>query len=265
MTESKNKAPRVSKRKRRGHSVEAAQQEAERLAAQKAEAQKPKRAVKAVRQLDPEVFRNVDLMIGSFAQRQYGKLMPRAAQGFFAPLGDQAQAQSQRPALQQAFAMFFVYGYRDTAGLRIVDMFARQNLKLDREQVRCLDACRRAKFVVFALERKNESNRQLMGRDILRGIPMTVLDKAAYGQLAAGDAIGAYMFSVGDMWRPLGMGTKVPRAKSKSLIRDLETVASGLGVPALQLADVRPDQVFWATYRNADATLMATPAPAKKK
>ena len=63
----------------------------------------------------------------------------------------------------------------------------------------------RQHFVIFALERKNEKNRQLLGRDVLRGIPMTLLDKIAYDQLAPGDLIAAYMFSVGDMWRPLGI------------------------------------------------------------
>ena len=252
MVEPSSKAPRVSRRKRRGHSVEAAKLEAERLAAEKLAAQKPRRAVKAVRQLDPEVFKQVDLMIGSFAQRQYGKLMPKAAEGFFSPLGDQAKQQSQRKDLQQAFALFFVYGYRDGSGLRIVDMFARQGLKLDREQARCLDACRRARYVVFVLERKNEANRQLMGRDALRGIPMTVLDKVAYDQLEAGDVVGAYMFSVGDLWRPIGMGTKVARAKTKELSDGLSQLAQNQRISVVQLSDLRPGQVFWSTFRFAE-------------
>lgn len=256
-TSSNKKAPRVSQRKRRGHSVEAAKLEAEQAAAQKAAAQQPKRAVKAVRQLDPDTFKQVDLMIGSFAQRQFGKLMPKAAEGFFAPLGPQAQQQSQRKDLQQAFAMFFVYGYRDAAGQRIVDMFAGQGLKLEREQLRCLDACRRARFVAFVLERKNDANRQLMGRDVLRGIPMSVLDKGAYDLLAPGDVIGAYMFSVGDLWRPLGLGIKVPRARTKALGDELSALAQTQSISVIQLPDRRPDQVFWATYRVAERSLSA--------
>ena len=262
MAETENiakKAPKVSKRKRRGHSVEAAKEEAARLEAEKTEAQKPKRAVKAVRQLDPETFRNVDLMIGSYAQRQFKQLMPKVAQGFFAPLGDKAAELSKRSDLQQAFALFFVYGFRDPSGLRIVDMFARQGLKLDREQARCLDACQRAHFVIFALERKNEKNRQLLGRDVLRGIPMTLLDKIAYDQLAPGDLIAAYMFSVGDMWRPLGMGTKVLRAKTKALLDTLGSLANAMGAPPVQVCERRPDQVFWATFNHAERNISAAP------
>lgn len=248
-------APKVSQRKRRGHSVEAAKQEAERLEAEKAEAQKPKRAVKAVRQLNPETFRQVDLMIGSFAQRQFAKLMPKVAEGFFAPLGPRATELSKRSDLQQAFALFFVYGFRDPSGLRIVDMFARQGLKLDREQTRCLDACLRAHFVIFALERKNEQNRQLLGRDVLRGVPITLLDKIAYDQLAPGDLVAAYMFSVGDMWRPLGMGTKVPRAKTKAMLDTLGTLANKMGVAPVQACERRPDQVFWAAFNHAERNI----------
>ena len=242
---------RPSGRKRRGHSAEA---EAEAQAQAEAEAAKPKRAVKAVRQLDPEVFKQVDLMIGSFAQRRFGPLMPKVAQGFFAAAkGDEQN----RPELQQAFALFFVYGYRDTQGLRIIDMFSRFGLKLDREQQRVVDACLRACMVVFALERKNDANKQLLGRDLLRGLPMTLLDNVAFDALNPGDIMVAYMFPVGDMWRPLGLGTKVARPRAQAFSQALNQLAQSQNLSSTAVADMRPAQVFWTAYRLADMNLTA--------
>jgi hypothetical protein len=237
--------PRVSGRKRRGHKAETDAAEAARVA----EANKPKRAVKAIRQLDPESFKRVDLMIGSFAQRRFGAMMPEVAKAFFAVArGDEAK----HPELQQAFALYFVYGYRDNQGLRVLDMFARHGLDLDREQKRVLDACMRARFVVFGLERKNDANKQLIGRDILRETPMTVLDNVAYAQLSPGDVLGGYMFPVGDLWRPLGMATKVARANTKALSQGLSQLSQGQSMMPIELPDRRPAQVFWTLYRVAE-------------
>jgi hypothetical protein len=252
MTEQdKPKNFRPAGRKRRGHSAEA---QVEAAAKAEAEAARPKLAVKAVRQLDPEVFKQVDLMIGSFAQRRFAPLMPKVAAGFFAAAkGDEKN----RPELQQAFALFFVYGYRDAQGLRVIDMFSRFGLQLDREQKRVVDACLRACMVVFALERKNEANKQLLGRDILRGLPMTLLDNVAYDALKPGDVMVAYMFPVGDMWRPLGLGTKVARARAQALSKGLGQLAESQNLSGVAVADMRPAQVFWTAFRLADMQVTA--------
>jgi hypothetical protein len=244
--------PRTSQRKRRGHKAETDAAEAARVEA----ANKPQRAVKAIRQLDPEAFKRVDMMIGSFAQRRFGGMMPEVAKAFFAVArGDEAN----HPELQQAFALYFVYGYRDAQGLRVLDMFAQHGLQLDREQQRVLDACMRARFVVFGLERKNESNKQLIGRDILRETPMTVLDNVAYAQLSPGDVLGAYMFCVGDLWRPIGMATKVERAKTKALSQSLSQLSGNQNLVPIALADRRPAQVFWTLYRVAEMSFTGGP------
>jgi hypothetical protein len=246
----KKTPPRVNQRKRRGHTQQPpAGTEAASLVVEPSAAVQPKRAVKSVRQLDPEAFRQVDMMVGSFAQRRFGNIMPKVAAGFFgAARGDEPN----HPELQQAFALYFVYGYQDQQGLRLIDMFERFGLKLDREQTRVLEACKRARFVVFQLERQNPANKQLLGLDILRGIPMTVLDQNAYERLSPGDVLIAYMFPVGDLWRPLGMATKVPRANVNTLRAGLAQLANEQGFAPAELSDRRPAQVFWVAYRSAD-------------
>lgn len=248
----KKAPPRANARKRRGHKAETeAAEAAARLAASK-----PKRAVKTTRQLDPEAFRQVDLMIGSFAQRRFGKLMPKVAASFFGVAqGDEPK----HPELQQAFALYFVYGYRDQQGLRILDMFERFGLDLDREQKRVVEACKRARFVVFQLERSNAANKQMQGLDILRGVPISTLDQNAFGRLVPGDVLVAYMFPVGDLWRPLGMATKVSRERVNALRAGLAKLATDQGIAPPDLADRRPAQVFWTAYRTADYNLRPSP------
>lgn len=245
----KKTPPRVNQRMRRGHKAQA---EAEAAIAAVEQARQPKRAVKSVRQLDPEAFKQVDMMIGSFAQRRFGNIMPKVAAGFFgAAKGDEPN----HPELQQAFALYFVYGYRDNQGVRIIDMFEKFGLDLDREQKRVVEACKRAQLVAFQLERVNPANKQMLGLDILRGIPVTTLDQNAFGQMAPGDVMLAYMFPVGDLWRPLGLATKVPRARVASLRNALSQLASEQRISPIELPDHRPAQVFWVTYRAAELNL----------
>lgn len=254
MTEGASKSdkktpPRVSQRKRRGHKAQA---EPEATVQVQAAASQPKRAVKSVRQLDPEAFRQVDLMVGSFAQRRFGNIMPKVAAGFFgAARGDEPN----HPELQQAFALYFVYGYCDSQGLRIIDMFERFGLELDREQKRVLEACKRARLVVFQLERSNPANKQMLGIDMLRAVPMTILDHNAFDRMTPGDVLLAYMFPVGDLWRPLGLATKVARAQANTLRAGLAQLANEQGFAPVELPDRRPAQVFWVTYRCAEYNL----------
>lgn len=243
--DNRKKPPRASRRRKRGHSKSSPSPAGEAHAAAP-----KKRAVKTSKQLDREAFGQVDRMIGSFAQRRFGPMMAPVAKGFFGNAKDKAE--TELPELQQAFALYFVYGYRDGQGQRIIDMFKRFGLQLDREQSRVLKALERTRLVVFGLESKNDANKQLAGRDILRGLPMTALDHNVFAKVSPGDVLVAYMFPVGDLWRPLGMATLVGRVKVGALRNSLSKLASDQGFSPQQLADRRPAQVFWLAYRAAE-------------
>ncbi|NVB37542.1 hypothetical protein G6O69_06840 [Pseudenhygromyxa sp. WMMC2535] len=246
--------PRAGRRLKRGHKAEAeAQAQAQAEAQAAAPAPVRKRAVKSVRQLDREAFAQVDRMIASFAQRRFGGLMPSVARGFLG--GARSEAETKLPEVQQAFALFFVYGYRDNAGRRIIDMFREYGLKLDREQGRVLDALERTRLVVFAVEGKNEANKQIVGRDLLRGQPMTGLDHNLFSKVGRGDVVLAYMFPVGDMWRPLGMATMVRRARVRQFDQGLGQLAREQGFAAAELGERRPGQLFWLAYRVAEGVV----------
>ncbi len=244
--------PRVSRRRKRGHKLETeAAEEAQRQAF--ADQAKRSRAVKTTRQLDSQAFAQVDRMVGSFAQRRFGGLMPTVGKGFFA--GAQSEAEAKAPEVQQAFSLFFVYGYRDTAGRRLIDMFEQYGLELDREQKRVLAAVKRARYVAFAVQAKNENNKQIAGRDMLRGLPMTTLDNGAFSQINPGDVLVAYMFPVGDLWRSLGPAVLVRRAKTGLLVQGFDKLARDQGFHASELPERRAAQVFWMAYRAAEAVI----------
>ncbi len=242
--------PRTSHRLRRGHKAEA--DAAAEAAAEAAKHQPKKRVVKTAKQLDGEAFKQVDAMLASFAQRRFGQLIPEVAKGFF---GTARPDEVSAPELQQAYALYFAYGFRDTQGRRIIDMFGQFGLELDLEQKRVLASVLRCRFVVFVLDRAEESNKQMHGRDLLRGEPLTLLDHNAYAHVAPGDVLIAYMFPVGDLWRPLGLATKVGRARVGALRSGLDKLATDQGFTPMTLADRRPAQVFWLGYRIADLNI----------
>jgi hypothetical protein len=84
---------------------------------------------------------------------------------------------------------------------------------------------------------------------------MTTLDQNALERMAPGDVLIAYMFPVGDLWRPLGMATKVARAKVNALRSGLAQLANEQGFSPVELPDRRPAQVFWVAYRSAEYNL----------
>ena len=157
-----------------------------------------------------------------------------------------------------AFSLWVVYGWKDKEGRRIVDMFAQYGLPLAGEQSRVLDALRKAKFAVFHMRRAEESNKQLRGRDALRNEPMVILDHAAFSQLEDGDGLVSWFFPVGKLWRPLGVATRIPRARVKALQDALTQFKQGSeskDQTLRRMADEQPAQVFWTCYRGANLQL----------
>lgn len=238
-----NARSRTSRRQRRGHGKPAAP-----VALADA-------APQDERQLDVATFVAVDKMIGAFARRRFGKAFPALAQTFF-KIATPAEVASKE--LQAAFALWVVYGWKDAEGRRIVDMFAEYGLPLVGEQTRVLAALLRCRFAVFSLRRSEPANKQLRGRDVLRDEPMIILDHAAYEHMHGGDALVSWFFPAGKLWRPLGVATRIPRARVKAVCDALVHFKRGVEAPAQTLrriADDQPAQVFWTTFRGANMRL----------
>jgi hypothetical protein len=208
-------------------------------------------ATREARQLDPRAFADVDAMLGAFAHRQFGRLIPAVMAGFF---GAATREERQNPELQSAFMLFFVYGWKDPDGKRLVDAFAAYGPALHGEQARVLGALRRARLRLFEVQTRGVDNKQLGGRDPLRDEPMALLDHRAFETLEAGDGLLAWC--MGDaLARPFGVATTVEARRMPALLTALRQLARELGMTATELADRRPAQTFWTVYRAANVPL----------
>lgn len=205
------------------------------------------------RQLDPEAFAQVDKMIGAFSQNQFANVLTPVMAGFFGAAKRKEELRD--PELQAAFMLFFVYGWKDPHGMRIVDAFYEYGPKLKGEQKRVLDALRTAKLRFFRVEGSERGNKQLSGRDVLRDEPMVVLDHNAFETLTDGDALLAWFFDVGELARPFGVATHVSNAKYPAIEASLARLASALEVDVPELPERKPAQTFWTVYRLTNALI----------
>lgn len=227
-----------SRRLKRGHSEQAA---------------KPAKA-KATRQLDPQAFMEVDQMVGAFAQRSFGKVIPAVMAGFFG--GAKSPKELEDPELQSAFMLFFVYGWKDPNGVRIIDAFAAYGPNLQHEQKRVLTALRASRLGLFVAQGRTEGNKQLTGRDFFRDEPVAVLDHNAYETLADGDGLIAWFMEVGGLWRPFGVATQIEARKLSPVCDALTRLAASMHMTIADLPDRKPAQAFWTVYRGVN---LATP------
>lgn len=207
------------------------------------------------RQLDAQAFALVDQMIGAFSQNRFAKVLPAVMAGFFG--GAKSKEELRNEELQAAFMLFFVYGWTDPHGMRIVDAFAEYGPRLQGEQKRVLEALRTARLVFFRVEGREADNKQLSGRDVLRDEPMVVLDHNAFETLADGDALLAWFFDVGELARPFGVATQVQNAKCPAIEAALVRLAAALSVTVPELPDRKPAQTFWTIYRLTNALIPA--------
>lgn len=207
---------------------------------------------KSSRQLDPEAFAQVDEMVGALAHKSFGKVLPAVMAGFF---GASRKDELKNPELQAAFMMFFVYGWKDPHGMRIIDVFAAYGPQLRDEQARVLSALRQARLALFEVERRESANKQLSGREVFRDSPMSVLDHNAYDALSERDALLAWYIPVGDFWRPFGVATHVEAKKLAPLTAALTKLADDTGFSLAELPERKPAQAFWTVFRAANAEL----------
>ncbi len=253
---SPDKAPN-SRRKRRGTGpfVTPEQQvlEAKREAAARAAADRP---APEARQSTPKFgryeradFERVESMLASFASRRLQALMNQLMTGFF---GAATPDEKQNPELRTAFYSFFLYGYRDGQGIRVVDLFSHAGLPLEGRQRAALDACQQARLVLMAIDDVNPGKQRLRGRDILRDEALTVLDRNVSQVFAAGDRFLSWQIPWGTSWQPIGVAQLVQARKAHALDRGLETLCNSLGAVRRELPERHAANLFWLVHRVAN-------------
>lgn len=194
-------------------------------------------------------FERVESMLASFASRRLTPFMQQVQKGFF---GAASPAEKQNQELQTAFYSFFLYGYRDPKGIRVVDLFAHAGIPLEGRQRAALDACLQARLSLVAVDDVNPGKQRLRGKDLLRAEPVTLLDKNLSQAIAAGDRLLSWQIPWGTSWQPIGVVQRVEARKAHALDRALETLCNSLQAVRPELPERHAANLFWLVHRVAN-------------
>lgn len=227
---------RGGRRKRRGHKKSSAEPSA-------AAAQTPRRG-----KVDPRTYAQVMERIKAFVEARLVKLVTPVARGFF---NGCSQDEIKREDLQSAFFLFFVLGYRDPNGVRVLDMYRGYGFKPSPVESRAVEALDLTHLRLVEVVEKVEANRQLRVVDKLTGDELRVTDQEAYKSLSAGDGMMAWFMPSSEVYRPIEVATHVKADLLGPMVTGLETLAKENDLELAELPRRRPAQMFWAIYRAA--------------
>jgi hypothetical protein len=194
-------------------------------------------------------FERVESMLASFASRRLQPFMEQVMKGFFNAATPQER---NSPELQTAFYSFFLYGYRDPKGIRVVDLFANAGVPLDGRQRAALDACMQARLALVAVDDINPGKQRMRGKDILRDETVTVLDKNISQALQPGDRLLGWQIPWGTSWQPIGVAQRIEARRAHALDRAIETLCNSLRAVRLELPDRHAANLFWVVHRVAN-------------
>lgn len=248
--------PTASRRKRRGTGPIAsapapAPQVAPRSASAPAAQPAPAEKILSIGRYEREDFERVEALIAAMVNRnqQIRAFAEQLARGFFAPASPQ-----ERPLreLQAAFYSFMMYGWRDSNGVRIVDLFRNSAPQLTVRQQAALQACARARMVLVAIDDVHPGKQRIRGRDLLRDEPLTMRDHNATKIAREGDRMLCWLIPWGTAWQPIGVATRVEARKAEALERAIEAMANGLRAVRRELPERHAADLFWVAYRVAN-------------
>lgn len=198
--------------------------------------------------VDPRTYAQVMERIKAFVEARLVKLVTPVARGFFTGC---SQDEIKREDLQSAFFLFFVLGYRDPNGVRVLDMYRGYGFKPSPVEARAVDALDATRLRLVEVVEKVEANRQLQVVDKLNGDELRVTDQEAYKSLSPGDGMMAWFMPSSEVHRPLEVATHVKADLLGPMVQGLETLANENDLELSDLPHRRPAQMFWAIYRSA--------------
>ena len=242
MTASSEGSKKSSRRKRRGHAGPSTPAGTAPAVTTATDAPPRKRG-----KVDPRTYAQVMERIKAFVEARLVKLVTPVARGFF---NGCTQEEIQRPDLQSAFFLFFVLGYRDPNGVRILDMYRGYGFKPTPVEARVVDALDVTRLRLVEVVRKVEANRQLEVRDVFDDTTFKLSDQEAYKSLDAGDGMMAWFMPSSEIHRPIEVATHVGRELLGPMVDGLRTLASEAEVSPEELGRRKPAQMFWAVYRG---------------
>lgn len=194
-------------------------------------------------------FERVESMLAAFANRRLGPLVNAVAKGYF---GAAKPEERDNPGIRTAFYSFFLYGYRDPKGIRVVDLFADSGLPLEGRQRAALDACLQARLVVMSVEDVHPGKHRMRGRDLLRDEAVTALDRNASQLVKPGERLMCWQIPWGTSWQPIGYAVQIEQRKAVALDRAIETLCNSLRAVRRELPEQHAANLWWVVHRVAN-------------
>lgn len=194
-------------------------------------------------------FERVEGMLAAFANRRLGPLMQQVGNGFF---GAATEQEKQSPELRTAFYSFFLYGYSDPKGIRVVDLFREAGLPLEGRLKAAYEACLQARLVLMAVDDVHAGKHRVRGRDMLRDEPMTVFERNLVQVLKPGERFLSWQIPWGTSWKPIGVASHIEARKVVALDRAIETLCNSLRVVRRELPGRHCGNLWWLVHRVAN-------------
>ncbi len=240
---------RTPRRQRRGHSAHdaAPSTPAGGTAA-------PSRPAKP-RKIEPQLFRELDEILGAYVRQRLAPLVAPVAQGFFGAATDEERKDQE---LNTAMMLYFVYGWRDPQGVRIIDLFARNGVLPSPAHRGVLEAMLSTRYALCTVQQRDEARRQLHCVDFFTGSKASLADQQAWENLQVGDSLLAWQLPSGEVWRPIGVATHIPAEHRGGIELALNGLAEKLELPVIEFASREANRAFWLVYRLLNPKTVAT-------
>jgi hypothetical protein len=194
-------------------------------------------------------FERVEGMLAAFANRRLGPLLQQVGNGFF---GAATAEEKQNEQLRTAFYSFFLYGYKDPKGIRVVDLFREAGLPLDGRLKAAYEACLQARLVLMAVEDVHPGKHRVRGRDMLLAEPVTVFERNLVQALKPGERFLSWQIPWGTSWKPIGVASHIEARKAVALDRGIETLCNNLRCVRRELPDRHAGNLWWLVHRVAN-------------
>lgn len=194
-------------------------------------------------------FERVEGMLAAFANRRLGPLLNTVANGWFGAATPEEKTNEQ---LRTAFYSFFLYGYTDPKGIRVVDLFREAGLPLEGRLKAAYEACLQARLVLMTVDDVHAGKQRIRGRDMLRDEPVTVFERNLVQALKPGERFISWHIPWGTSWKPIGVASHIELRKAVALDRAIETLCNSLRCVRVELPTTHAGNLWWLVHRVAN-------------
>ncbi len=194
-------------------------------------------------------FERVEGMLAAFANRRLGPLLNQVAAGWF---GAATPEEKKNQELRTAFYSFFLYGYSDPKGIRVVDLFREAGLPLEGRLKAAYEACLQARLVLMTVDDVHPGKHRIRGRDMLRDEPVAVFERNLVQVLKPGERFLSWHIPWGTSWKPIGVASHIELRKATALDRGIETLCNSLRCVRFELPTQHAGNLWWLVHRVAN-------------